>query len=218
MLVFVRHDRCCLRVGHYLRSETLTEHDLIRNKLKFLGCCLDRLGVQERGEPLPGMFVLGVVVVRQHRGAHVPLEFLQCQIAPLVARRWSSGCHGDPGEAPLLMQREAASVSKFSELMHDEGDPPLEVLDEILDLVGWPSFPDEPLAVLVFGHEVAPRTQTDDSHSAIINTGRTCWQIGSRGGRQPGYPADGIPALEQGEIVAIGRVVDQRRDQSPAAV
>ena len=41
-----------------------------------------------------------------------------------------------------------------------------------------PSVPDEPLAVLVFGHEVAPRTQTDDSrHGAIINIGRTCWQV-----------------------------------------
>jgi len=63
--------------------------------------------------------------------------------------------------------------------MHDKGDPPLEVLDKMLDLVGWPSVSDEPLAVLVFGHEVAPRTQTDDSHRAIINTGRTCWQGGS---------------------------------------
>ena len=51
--------------------------------------------------------------------------------------------------------------------MHDKGETPLEVLDKILDLVGWPSVPDEPLAVLVFGHEVAPRTQTDDSHSTL---------------------------------------------------
>jgi hypothetical protein len=41
------------------------------------------------------------------------------------------------------VQREAASVSKFSELVHDEGNPLLEVLDKILDLVGWPSVPDE---------------------------------------------------------------------------
>jgi hypothetical protein len=34
--------------------------------------------------------VLGVVVVRQHRGAHVPLEVLQRQVAPHVARRGSS--------------------------------------------------------------------------------------------------------------------------------
>ena len=41
-----------------------------------------------------------------------------------------------------------------------------------------PSVPDEPLAVLVFGHEVAPCTQTDNSrHGAIINIGRTCWQV-----------------------------------------
>jgi len=32
-----------------------------------------------------------------------------------------------------------------------------------------PSVPDEPLAVLAFGHEVAPRPQTDDSHDAIID-------------------------------------------------
>jgi hypothetical protein len=33
---------------------------------------------------------MGVVVVRQHRGAHVPLEGLQRQVAPLVARRGSA--------------------------------------------------------------------------------------------------------------------------------
>jgi hypothetical protein len=42
----------------------------------------------------------------------------------------------------------------------------------MLDLLGWPSVSNEPLAVLVFGHEVAPRTQTGDTHSTIINTGR----------------------------------------------
>src|SRR2546425_1140840 len=41
------------------------------------------------------------------------------------------------------------------------------------------------LGVLVLGHEVAPRTQTDDSHSAIINIGRTRWQVGSPRGRRP---------------------------------
>ena len=60
--------------------------------------------VQEPGEPLPRMLVLSVVIVRQHRG-----------------------------EPPLLVQCEAASISKFSELMDDKGDPLLEVLDEILD-------------------------------------------------------------------------------------
>jgi hypothetical protein len=34
------------------------------------------------------------------------------------------------------VQREAASISEVSELMHDKGDPPLEVLDEVLDLLG----------------------------------------------------------------------------------
>jgi hypothetical protein len=34
------------------------------------------------------------------------------------------------------VQREAASVSKFSELMHDKGDPLLEVLDKFLDFLG----------------------------------------------------------------------------------
>jgi hypothetical protein len=37
------------------------------------------------------------------------------------------------------VQREAASVRKFGELMHGKGDPALEVLDKVLDLVGWPS-------------------------------------------------------------------------------
>ena len=39
-----------LRVGHYSRSETLTEHDVIRKKHKFLGCCLDAVDVQEGAE------------------------------------------------------------------------------------------------------------------------------------------------------------------------
>jgi hypothetical protein len=34
------------------------------------------------------------------------------------------------------VQREAASVSKFSELMHDKGNAQVELLDEILDLLG----------------------------------------------------------------------------------
>jgi hypothetical protein len=38
-----------------------------------------------------------------------------------------------------------------------------------------PSAPDESLAVLVRGHEVAPRTQTDDSHDAIIDID---WLVG----------------------------------------
>ena len=43
-----------------------------------------------------------------------------------------------------------------------------------------PFVPDESLAVLIRGHEIAPGTQTDDSrHGAIINIGRTCWQVGS---------------------------------------
>jgi len=43
-----------------------------------------------------------------------------------------------------------------------------------------PSVPDESLAVLIRGHEIAPGTQTDDRrHGAIINIGRTCWQVGS---------------------------------------
>jgi len=101
-----------------------------------LGCCLDAVNAQEVGQPLPRMFVLGVVVVRQHRGAHVPLEVLQRQVAPLVARRGSAARHGGNGEPPLLVQREAASVSKFSELMHDKGEPLPEVLDKFLDFLG----------------------------------------------------------------------------------
>jgi hypothetical protein len=50
--------------------------------------------------------------------------------------------------------------------MYDKGDPLFEVLDKFLDLVGWPSVPEEPLAILVSGHDVAPRTQTNDRHSA----------------------------------------------------
>jgi hypothetical protein len=38
-----------------------------------------------------------------------------------------------------------------------------------------PSAPHESLAVLVRGHEVAPRTQTDDSHDAIIDID---WLVG----------------------------------------
>jgi hypothetical protein len=38
-----------------------------------------------------------------------------------------------------------------------------------------PSAPDESLAVLGRGHEVAPRTQTDDSHNAIIDID---WLVG----------------------------------------
>jgi hypothetical protein len=34
------------------------------------------------------------------------------------------------------VQREAASISKFSELMHDKGDPPLEVIDKFVDFLG----------------------------------------------------------------------------------
>jgi hypothetical protein len=82
------------------------------------------------------MFVLGVVVVRQHRGAHVPLELFQRQGAPLVARGGSSARHGETGEPPIRVQREAASVGKVSELMHDKGDPLLEVLDKFLDFLG----------------------------------------------------------------------------------
>jgi hypothetical protein len=85
------------------------------------------------------------------------------------------------------VQRDAASVIKVSELMHIKGDPLLEVLDEIRDRlarpgrkfgrnwdVAWyerplsgPSVSEEPLAILALGHEVAPRTQTDDSHSSL---------------------------------------------------
>jgi hypothetical protein len=39
-----------------------------------------------------------------------------------------------------------------------------------------PSAPDESLAVLIRGHEVAPRTQTDDSHDAIIDID---WLVGN---------------------------------------
>jgi SAM-dependent methyltransferase len=179
-----------LRIGRYSRSETFTEHDVIRKNPEFLGCCLDAVDVQELDEPLPRMFVLGVVVVRQYRGKHVPLEVLQRQVAPHVARRGSSA----RGEPPLLVQREAASVIKVSELMHVKGDPPLGLLEKILDLVGRPPVPEEPLAVLVFGYEVAPRTQTDDSHSAIINTGRTRWQVGSPRGRCPDRSAQAASA------------------------
>jgi hypothetical protein len=60
-----------------------------------------------------------------------------------------------------------------------------------------PSVPDEPLAVLVFGHEVAPRTQTDDSrHGAIINIGRTCWQVAATRTLTPRWksqPTSGLP-------------------------
>jgi hypothetical protein len=34
------------------------------------------------------------------------------------------------------VQREATSVSKFSELMYDKGEPLLEVLDKFLDFLG----------------------------------------------------------------------------------
>jgi hypothetical protein len=34
------------------------------------------------------------------------------------------------------VQCEAASISKFSELMHDKGGPPLEVLEKFVDFLG----------------------------------------------------------------------------------
>ena len=136
---------------------------MIWKKLEFLGRRLNATGLQEPGEPLPRVFVLGVVVVRQHRGAHVPLKVLQRQVAPLAAR----------GEPPLLVQvRRRPSVSSANSCTSKETH--VRLLDEMLDLVGWPSIPDEPVAILVFGHEVAPGTQTDDTHAAIINAGKTC--------------------------------------------
>jgi hypothetical protein len=66
-----------------------------------------------------------------------------------------------------------------------------------------PSVPDEPLAVLVFGHEVAPRTQTDDSrHGAIINIGRTCWQVAAT----RTLPAKGL-------VIALPQHPDEHRPE-----
>lgn len=81
--------------------------------------------MQELGDPFPRMFVLGSIVVRQHSCAHVPLELIQRQVPPLRTS----------GEPPVLVQRDAASVSEVSELMDDEGGPPLEVLDEALERI-----------------------------------------------------------------------------------
>ena len=68
-----------------------------------------------------------------------------------------------------------------------------------------PSVPDEPLAVLVFGHEVAPRTQTDDSrHGAIINIGRTCWQVAAT-----------RTLTAKGLVTALPQQADEHRPQRP---
>jgi hypothetical protein len=68
-----------------------------------------------------------------------------------------------------------------------------------------PSVPDEPLAVLVFGHEVAPRTQTDDSrHGAIINIGRTCWQVAAT-----------RALTAKGLVIALPQHPDQHRPTRP---
>ena len=154
------------------------------------------MDVQELGEPLPRMFVLGVVVVRQHRGAHVPLEVLQRQVAPL-----SLGA--DP-PTPVVNPRSSCNVRRrpsasSANSCTTKETPLLEVLDEILDrlcpakevrsvrdvarherLPGGASLPapEEPLAILVFGHEVAPRTQTDDSHSTLRQRFLSCSRHG----------------------------------------
>lgn len=116
------------------------------------------------------MFVLGVVVIWQHRGAHVLLEFLQREAAPLVARPGSASRQGDPTEPPLGVQREAASVSKFSGLMHDEGDPLLEVLESLLELV---AIRPRRAAGDTRLRSRSRTTQTDNSHHAIISNGKT---------------------------------------------
>ena len=115
-----------------VRSEALAERDVIGNKPQFLGYCLDAMGLQQPREPLQGIFVLGVVVVRQHRSAHVPLEVIQRQVAPLSTSGVLCSC-----EPSLLVQCDAASVGKVSELMHDEGDSPLEVLDKFSTESAW---------------------------------------------------------------------------------
>jgi hypothetical protein len=69
---------------------------------EFLGCCLLAVDVQQRGEQLSRMLLLSVVGVRQHRGEHVPLELLQRQVAPLVARCGSSARHGRNREPEVI--------------------------------------------------------------------------------------------------------------------
>ena len=88
---------------------------MIRKQPEFLGRYLDALEAEEQSENLPRMLLSRVVLVGQHGSEHVPLELLQFQVMPLVARRVSSA-----GEAEVIAQREAASVGKVSELMHVE--------------------------------------------------------------------------------------------------
>ncbi len=126
------------------------------------------MGAQKPGEPLPRVVVLGVVTVRKHRGAHVPLKYLQRQGMPRVHWRGLARHVGDHAEPPLLVQREAASVRQVGELVHTEGGPTLEVLDALLGLLGGPPLVGEPAAQLILGHEVASRAQTHDRHDAII--------------------------------------------------
>ena len=95
--------------------KTLTEHHVIRKHPELLGRYLDALEAEEQSENLPRMLLSRVVLVGQHGSEHVPLELLQFQVMPLVARRVSSA-----GEAEVIAQREAASVGKVSELMHVE--------------------------------------------------------------------------------------------------
>ena len=97
------------------------------------------MGAQKPDEPLPRVFVLGVVTVRQHCGAHVPLKCLQRQGLPRVPGRGLARYVDDHAEPPLLVQREAVSVRQVGELVHAEGGPTLDVLDALLGLsrAGW---------------------------------------------------------------------------------
>jgi hypothetical protein len=67
------------------------------------------------------MLLLRVVVIEQHGSEHVPLEVLEGQVPPLVARRWSSDRPAERRREPsVIAQREAASVVKVGEFVHIE--------------------------------------------------------------------------------------------------
>ena len=52
-----------LCVGHYSRPQALAELDIVRKNPEFRRRCVEILGAQTSGQPLPGMFV-AVVVIR----------------------------------------------------------------------------------------------------------------------------------------------------------
>jgi len=66
------------------------------------------------------------------------------------------------------VQRQAASVGQYSELLYVERGSALEDLDGLIDVIGGQPLGGELVPVLVLGLEVTPRTQPDDCHEPMI--------------------------------------------------